>query len=77
MKTNPKSFWNMVRQKTKVKDGISDLVGQNGQKITDDSKKAECLNDFFVSVFTKEDLTNIPDMPDRPFNTVLSNIEIN
>ena len=45
----------MVREKIKVKLGISDLVTDKGDTITNDNEKASLLNAFFATVFTKED----------------------
>eukprot|EP00057_Strongylocentrotus_purpuratus_P009185 XP_011663659.1 PREDICTED: RNA-directed DNA polymerase from mobile element jockey-like [Strongylocentrotus purpuratus] len=61
IKENPKGFWNYVRSKTKVKSGISDLIKEDGSKTTSDEEKAEVLNEFFASVFTREDVTTIPE----------------
>ena len=55
IKQNSKCFWKMVRDKTKVKEGIPDLMSKKGEIIKDDKGKAEILNSFFASVFTKED----------------------
>ena len=44
----------MVREKTKVKSVISDFKTKDGEKITKNNEKANFLNDYFVSVFTKE-----------------------
>ena len=44
MKANPKCFWIMVREKTKVKTGISDLETKDGEKITENDKKVNCFN---------------------------------
>ena len=60
-KVNPKVFWNYINSKRKVKDNIAPLW--DGEKfITDDKGKADILNKFFSSVFTKEDLSNLPNM---------------
>ena len=67
----------MVRDKTKVKEGIPDLMSKKGEIIKDDKGKAEILNSFFASVFTKEDKQNIPEMQDRPFQDLLEDIDIN
>ena len=34
LKRNAKCFWNMVRQKTKVKDSLGDLVTNDGKILT-------------------------------------------
>ena len=67
IKQNPKCFWKMVRDKTKVKEVISDFMSNKGEIIKDDKGKADILNSFFASVFTKEDKQNIPALQDRPF----------
>ena len=74
IKTNPKCFWNMVREKTKVKEGIYDLTNKDGAIITKDEEKANILNSFFVSVFTKEDISNIPVLTERPVQSMLEDV---
>ena len=65
IKTNPKCFWNMVREKTKVKEGIQDLQAEDGSTAISDNDKAAVLSKYFASVFTKENLTTVPAI-DRP-----------
>ena len=77
IKKNPKSFWNLVRKKTRVKTGISDLVTNNGVRITEDRDKAQCFKSFFSSVFTREDLTHIPTLDERQFNSPITSISVN
>ena len=60
-KKEPKRFWKYIRDKTKGKSGISPLKKKNGTMAVSDKDKAETLNNFFGSVFTKEDLNNLPD----------------
>ncbi len=62
IKTNPKLFWKYVHSKTKTRHPISDLQKEDGTLTANDHEKAEVLNQFFTSVFTKEDLSNIPDV---------------
>ena len=61
-KENPKIFWNYINSQRKCKESISALVGQDGKIHTENIDKACILNDFFSSVFTKEDTNNIPKM---------------
>ena len=51
-KENSKSFWKFVK---------SDLINKNGDWISDDYEKANELNDFFGSVFTKAENDSIPE----------------
>ena len=44
IKRNPKCFWNMVRDKIQVRQGVSDLKTTEG-----DIEKANLLNSFFAS----------------------------
>ena len=64
----------MVREKTKVKEGIHDLTNKDGVIITKDKEKANIPNSFFVSVFTKEDISNIPVLTERPVQSMLEDI---
>ena len=75
IKKNPKCFWKMVRDKTRVKVGIPNLITKEGEIIQGDKKKTELFNSFFVSVLTKEDKRSIPSMEDRPFQKLLEDIE--
>ena len=38
-------------------------VSHNDEVITSDSTKANLFNGYFISFFTKEDLSSLPDMP--------------
>jgi len=64
-KLNPKSFWGYVKEKTKSRSGVSDLINTNGDSVTEDSEKAELLNSFFTSVFTREADGTLPLFEDR------------
>ncbi len=56
--SNPRRFFNYAKAKTKPKSNIDCLI-QNNNKITDDNRKAELLNNFFASVMTEEP-TSLP-----------------
>ena len=67
-KHNPRQFWNFVNDKLKVNSNISPLDKKDGSKATSDEDKANVLNEYFASVFTKENLNNIPDYTPHSVN---------
>ena len=63
-KKDPKKFWNYSRRKLKPRPRISKL--RVGQEVYEkDEEKARVLNDYFSSVFTNEDETNLPDLDQK------------
>ena len=62
IKYNPKSFYRYVRTKTKSKDRVGPLKDSQGSIIDDDQSMCDTLNNFFASVFTKEDTQNVPEV---------------
>ena len=60
-KDKPKQLFNYVREKQKVKSGISRLENEEGN-LTEDEKEAAAnvLNRFFQSVFTEEPDGDVP-----------------
>ena len=65
----------MVRDKNKSKAGITELE-YNEMMFTEDIDKAECLNGFFSSVFTREDTRIIPRLQEKESITVLESLEV-
>ena len=58
-KKNPKEFYAYIKSKSSNRESVGPL--KDGEKIiTDNNDIAEKLNDFFSSVFTKEDLSKLP-----------------
>ena len=57
---NNKKFTSYIKSKTKSKSTIGPLRNTEGQLITDDRGMADELNKYFSSVFTIENLENIP-----------------
>jgi hypothetical protein len=57
---NNRKFTKYIKWKTKARKTIGPLRKEDGQLEAEDKKMADILNDFFVSVFTKEDLSCIP-----------------
>ena len=75
-KLNPKSFWKYVNTKLKRSTGISNLEKPNGDLTSSDDEKAEVLNTFFSSVFTNEDLSNVPKVDNLSNDMFLTDIII-
>ena len=66
MKRNPKAFYNYVNSKTKTRTGIPPLDAGDGSRAENDIDKAEVLNKYFGSVFTKEGPEELPSFEMRP-----------
>ncbi|RUS84500.1 hypothetical protein EGW08_007739 [Elysia chlorotica] len=62
---NPKAFFQYAKSKLNTKCGIADLIRDDGSVAETDKEKAEVLNEFFCSVFTREDTTEIPEFRER------------
>jgi hypothetical protein len=58
---SPKLFWNYIKNKKNDRCGVAPLK-RNGLTFSDNTTKANILNSQFSSVFTSEDLSNMPDM---------------
>jgi hypothetical protein len=63
VKEDSKSFYNYARSKQKRKDRVGPLKkGEGtGEVIVDDAEATEVLNEYFSSVFTVEELGNVPE----------------
>ena len=73
-KRDPKGFYKFVNSKMKTKSRVADLLDENGVKTSTEKDKSEVLNKFFSSVFTEEDVTNVPDLVILPVIQPLDNI---
>ena len=73
VKLKPKLFWKYAKSQLK---SIPSLTKPDGSKATSAKDKAQALNDFFTSVFTDENLHNIPSIPTTQVIEALSTIEI-
>ena len=60
IKHDSKSFYAYVRSKQKVQDKVGPLEGSDGNIITQGFLMAENLNEYFSSVFTREDISILP-----------------
>jgi len=75
-KQNPKAFYKYAKSKLKTRPGISQLSRDDGSLTKTDTQKANILNDFFSSVFTKEDMVNIPDDFTKRTDSTISDIAL-
>ena len=66
MENDSKSFYIYVRSKQKVRNKVGPLKNITGTVISDGFQMAEDLNEYFSSVFTKEDISSLP-LPARKF----------
>ena len=53
-KSNKKAFFRYVSSKRQRKEMVVQLLNEDGKLITDDKEKAEVLNSYFGSVFSKK-----------------------
>ena len=60
VKNNCKSFYPYVRSKQRTKDRVGPLIDDISKVVKDDGEAANLLNDYFSSVFTRENFNNIP-----------------
>ena len=80
IKKDSKSFYSYVKSKQRTKGGVGPLISQAGETVLDDKIAANMMNEYFASVFTVEDISNIPE-PTKLFESMseiskLKSIEI-
>ena len=71
-KANPRSFYKYVNSKKSNRENVGPLKCNN-VIIDDDKNMADVLNNFFGSVFVKEDLNNVPEP--MKINDTVPNLE--
>ena len=76
VKSKPKDFWRYVKSRLKSTPAIPSLTKPDGSKASTSKEKAQVLNDYFISVFTRENLEYIPEISTYGVNHELSYIEI-
>ena len=54
-----------MKSTNKMSSGIPNLKKQDGSTTTSDKETAEVLNDQYYKQFTKEDTTNLPNIPQK------------
>ena len=73
-RSNNKGFWSFIKERRKDNTGVTSLsVG--GTTVTDDTNKANALNNLFASVFTRENVSTIPLISGLSFSD-MDNIQI-
>jgi hypothetical protein len=65
-----KKFWKYIKSRKKDSMGISPLQNEKREHVIDSKWKAEILNSQYNSVFTTEDLNNIPDLGHSNTNNI-------
>ena len=70
MKGNSKRFWDYIKHKKQDSNGVAPLKNNDGLLYSDTDTKADILNRQFHSVYTKEDMTNIPNKGRSPHPTM-------
>jgi len=79
IKEDTKLYYAYVRSNNNIKPSTGPIVDEAGTLKTDPSDVAEELNNYFSSVFTKEDTTNLPPTAQHAngkINAILNNIRI-
>lgn len=66
----PKKFWSYVKNIRKDFVGIPSLKDHNNHLVSSSKGKADILSKQYQTVFTKEDLVNIPVMPQSPYSAM-------
>ncbi len=80
IKEDPKSFYAYVRSKSKARVKIGPIKDNGGKIVSDNNEMANIFNEYFSSVFTKENLQNMPVVDNTVMSgkyCVLDKIEIN
>ena len=72
--TNPKAFWNFIKTKTKSKASPS-ILTEGNRDFTDSVTKANILNKFFHSLFSKDPNRPIPEI-DVKYDPALSELTV-
>lgn len=75
-KVDVKRFWNYANRRLKTKSGIETLNLEGGGIAKTDAEKVEALSKFFESTFTREDVTNVPTLPDVGNGMIMDEITI-
>ena len=73
VKNNPKKFWKFVKNKTKHKSSISELLNEDGTHSTTNQAKASTLNNHFAKVFSQKEMYDIPSATNQDSASIFFN----
>ena len=76
VKSDSKLFCSHVRSRTKTKSTIGALKNDHGNLAVVDKERARNLNNYFASVFTKENDENLPQFEERNITQPLEELEM-
>ena len=76
VKTNPKAFWRYSNSKLKNKPRLGDLKNSERAVVQGDKEKADLLNKYFASVYTQENIENLPSLDTKYDGAPLSEMNI-
>jgi ribonucleases P/MRP protein subunit RPP40 len=75
IRDNPKLFYSYVRSKSKTKVKVGPLKNSDGSIVGDSRGMSKVLNDYFATVFTDENMDNMPEPSGREREGKKSSIE--
>ena len=76
IKSNPKAFYDYISAKTTKKEGITILKDEKGNTVKSNLEKCNVMNDYFSSVFTREDSNEAPSLTNTYMNNTLTSCHI-
>ena len=77
IKDDPKRFWNYTRHFSRSSSTV-DMLEHQDKKVSEYAEKATILNDYFISVLTKEPdiLSSLPDVTDANPDHILEDFTV-
>ena len=74
--TVKRQLYAYIKQRTKARPSIGPLKDKDGNTVSGNKEMAGILNDFFSSVFTRENKEQIPGSKSMHFNKELSGVQV-
>jgi hypothetical protein len=73
---NSRPFFSYVKKKSKSRPEVGPLTDKHGATVTEDEKMAGILNNYFSSVFTQENVTDLPKASTLQVDAPLTSVPI-